>query len=369
MADQRKIQDGCLEIPSLVDLHVHFREPGNPEKETIGSGLQSALASGYGLVCTMPNLNPAPDCLENLKVQMDIISSLSSSRGSSSSSSLRGSRGSKGACQIMPFGCITKGRMGKEPADYKEMLPYVAGFSDDGSGVDDDALMEECMKRVAELGGLMVCHCEKGNGDDRQREWTEVERNIALSKKTGCRVHLCHISTKESIALIRKGKADGVKVSCETAPHYLLFSDDENQTLRQTPGGAYKMNPPIGTKEDRKALVEALCDGTIDVIATDHAPHTEDDKARGANGIVGLESAFPVMYTHFVRKGIITIDRLIDLMSLNALKILGIDAENWATVLMDVEHPFIIDASKFKSKGRCCPFDGWEVFGKFKGFK
>ena len=329
-------------IPALADLHVHFREPGYESKETILTGSMAAEAAGYGLVCTMPNLNPAPDCLENLKVQLDIIQ--------------RNAR-----VKVLPYGCITKGRAGKEPAEYAEMMPYVAGFSDDGSGIDDDELMEECMRRVASLGGLIVAHCEKGTGDDREREYTEVERDIRLAKKTGCRLHLCHISTKESLYYIRKGKADGVKVTCETAPHYLLFS-------RPVPdSGAFRMNPPIGEEADQKALIAALIDGTIDIIATDHAPHTEEEKSRGfrdsACGIVGLESALPVVYTFFVRTGIITMERMVDLMSRNAYRILGMTQPPYY-IKVDFATPFTLDATTFKSKGRSCPFDGMELYGK-----
>ena len=351
---------GRVRIPALVDLHVHFREPGNPEKETVLTGMQSALAGGYGLVCTMPNLSPAPDCLDNLQEQLRLISNqhLDSSE-----------------ITVLPYGCLTMGRKGSEPARFEEMMPYVAGFSDDGSGIEDDGVMEECMKRIAKLGGLVVAHCEKRGKDSlstvesewaavRRAEWTEVARNIELAKATGCRLHLCHISTKESIDIIRKAKSEGVKVTCETAPHYLLFEDTEDETLRNSEGGRFRMNPPIGTKTDREALVEALKDGTIDVIATDHAPHTAEDKRKGANGIVGLESAFPVMYTNFVRNGIISLERLVEVMSLNGLKILHLAAENWPMVEFDVETPFVIDSAKFRSKGRSCPFDGMEVYGR-----
>lgn len=359
---------GRIKIPALVDLHVHFREPGNPEKETILTGMQSAQAGGYGLVCTMPNLNPAPDCFDNLQKQLNIVKEQESSVN---------------GVTVLPYGCLTIGRKGKEPAKFDEMMPYVAGFSDDGSGIEDDEVMEECMKRIAKLGGLVVAHCEKreaGSGKCeveseweavRRAEWTEVERNIRLAKATGCRLHLCHISTKESIDIIRKAKSEGVNVSCETAPHYLLFEDTEEQALRNSEGGRFKMNPPIGTSADRKALVEALKDGTIDVIATDHAPHTVEDKKKGANGIVGLESAFPVMYTNFVRNGIISLERLVELMSLNGVKILQWSTANGQQstevrpmMEFDVETPFVIDSSKFKSKGRSCPFDGMEVYGR-----
>ncbi|MDO5447307.1 MAG: dihydroorotase [Prevotellaceae bacterium] len=332
----------CM-LPAFADLHVHFREPGYGYKETIASGSDAALHAGYGLVCTMPNVLPAPDCLENLRVQLDLIDR-------------------SAMMNVLPYGCITMGRKGLEPADYESMMPYVAGFSDDGSGVEDDDLMEECMRRIASLGGLLVAHCEKGDGDDRERESAEVERDIRLAKKTGCRLHLCHISTKDSIDHIRRGKAEGVNVSCETAPHYLLFTKD---VANGQPN--MKMNPPLGTIEDRAALVEALKDGTIDVIATDHAPHSEEEKSCGwdksMNGVVGLESAFPVMYTHFVRTGIITMDRLVDLMSNNAYKILRRPQPPYY-IKVDLETPYKIDASTFRSKGHSCPFDGMEVYGK-----
>ena len=331
-------------FPALADLHVHFREPGFEYKETIESGAKAAYSAGYGLVCTMPNLNPAPDCLDNLKIQLDAIQRC------------------KTAVSILPFGCITKNRQGREPADYESMLPYVAGFSDDGNGVEDDDVMEECMHRIASLGGLIVTHCEKGSGDDRERESAEVERNIRLARKTGCRLHLCHISTKESIEFIRRGKADGICVSCETAPHYLLFTKDD---VKGQPN--MKMNPPLGTADDRCALVEALKDGTIDVIATDHAPHSHEEKSNGwensLNGVVGLESAFPVVYTHFVKTGIISFNRFTDLMSRNAYKILHIEQPPYY-IRVDLSTPYIINSSKFLSKGHSCPFDGMLVQGK-----
>ena len=335
----------CM-LPAFADLHVHFREPGYAYKETIATGTDAALHGGYALVCTMPNLIPPPDCLENLKPQLEIIS-----------------RSAK--VRVLPYGCITKGRMGGEPADFESMMPYVAGFSDDGSGVEDDDVMEECMRRIARLGGLIVTHCEKGDGDDRTREYTEVERNIRLAQKTGCRLHLCHISTKESIEHIRRGKADGVNVTCETAPHYLVFTQDS--CCRMDRSSRMKMNPPLGTEEDREALVEALKDGTIDVIATDHAPHSEEEKNQGwersMNGVVGLESAFPVIYTHFVRNGVISMGRLVDLMSNNAYRILGIKQPPYY-IKVDLGSPYKIDSSTFRSKGHSCPFDGMEVWGK-----
>ncbi|MCQ2076784.1 MAG: dihydroorotase [Bacteroidaceae bacterium] len=331
-------------IPALADLHVHFREPGFEYKETILSGAQAAENAGYGLVCTMPNLIPAPDCLENLKIQLEAIQRC------------------KTMVKILPYGCITKNRQGYEPADYESMYPYVAGFSDDGNGVEDEDLMEECMRRIASLGGLIVAHCEKGNGNDREREYTEVERNIRLAKKTGCRLHLCHISTKESIEFISKGKAEGVNVTCETAPHYLLFTADDTKGQPNM-----KMNPPLGTFEDRQVLVEAMKNGTIDVIATDHAPHSQDEKNRGwndsLNGVVGLESAFPIMFTSFVNTGIISFNRLIDLMSNNAYKILHIKQPPYY-IKVDISTPYNIDSSQFMSKGHSCPFDGMKVIGK-----
>ncbi len=331
-------------FPALADLHVHFREPGFEYKETIESGAKAAFSAGYGLVCTMPNLNPAPDCIENLKIQLDAIQRC------------------KTAVNILPFGCITKNREGREPADYESMMPYVAGFSDDGNGVDDDDVMEECMHRIASLGGLIVTHCEKGSGDDREREYTEVERNIRLAKKTGCRLHLCHISTRESIEFIRRGKADGVCVTCETAPHYLLFTKDDAKGQSNM-----KMNPPLGTADDRNVLVEALKDGTIDVIATDHAPHSAEEKSHGwegsQNGVVGLESAFPVIYTYFVKTGVISFSRFIDLMSKNAYSILQIEQPPYY-IKVDLSTSYIIDSSKFHSKGHSCPFDGMQVQGK-----
>lgn len=357
--------DGMVRIPALVDLHVHLREPDCPQKETIKSGTQAAKAGGYSVVCAMPNVKPAPDCLANLKVQLDIINR-------------------DAEVKVLPYGCITMGRMGKEPARYEELMPYVAGFSDDGTGIEDDDLMRECMTRIAGLGGLIVTHCEKepplslpeGRSKNlcsadfseawqkvRMAEACEVGRNIRLAKETGCRLHLCHISTKESLDFIRKAKAEGVNVTCETAPHYLVF---DTSMKDDSWDGRFKMNPPVGTPLDREALIEALKDGTIDVIATDHAPHTSEEKSKGfvnsLNGIIGLETAFPVMYTNFVRTGIITMERLVELMSLNARKILGLDIDSYIDV--DLETPYVIDPEQFRSKGRSCPFEGMRVFGK-----
>lgn len=342
----------CFYMPGFVDLHVHLREPGNIEKETVLTGTKAAKTGGFSLICAMPNITPAPDCLENLKVELDIINK-------------------DAQMKVLPFGCITKGRAGKEPAEYEEMMPYVAGFSDDGSGIEDDEVMKECMTRIARLGGLLVAHCEKHNPSTHLHsdEAREVERNIALAKETGCRLHLCHISTKESVNLIRQAKKDGVDVSCETAPHYLMFDTEMLKEILSNDGvdgGAYKMNPPIGTSEDRQALIEGLKDGTIDVIATDHAPHTAEEKSKGfeksLNGIVGMESSFPVMYTYFVKTGIISMERLIDLMSRNARKILRYEDD--ITIKADLTTEFTIDANSFESKGHSCPFNGMKVYGK-----
>ena len=354
---------GFIRIPALVDMHVHFREPGFSQKETILSGSSAAMCSGYSDVFTMPNLNPAPDSIDNLNIQKGIIAR----------NSLIG---------VHPYATITLDRKGEgELVNIKELAPLVPGFSDDGCGVQSEDLMRRAMEQCAEAGSIIVEHCEVNSllhngyihagvyarthghrGICSESEWREVERNIRLSEETGCHLHICHISTKESVQLIREAKARGVKVTCETAPHYLLLNE---RCMGED--GCWKMNPPLRGVDDQMALLAGTQDGTIDVIATDHAPHTDEEKSRGlehsAFGIVGIECAFPLMYTYLVRTGFITLDRLVELMSTRAREIMGLPiGTSWAT--FEVETPYEIDPRRFISKGHSTPFAGWQVYGR-----
>jgi len=351
-------------LPGLVDMHVHFREPGYSYKETIRTGAQAGAAGGFTTVCTMPNLNPAPDDVENLKRQLDIIR--------------------LDACiDVIPYATITKKRMGHEPVDYNMLAPWVAGFSDDGTGVQDEEVMRRAMKGIAPTGKILAAHCEvesllnKGyihdgeyaranchRGICSESEWREVERDIRLAEATRCRLHICHISTKESVELIRKAKAKGVKVTCETGPHYLTFCDED---LKEE--GRFKMNPPIRSRADRDALRQGVIDGTIDVIATDHAPHSFEEKSKGleksAMGVVGLETSFAATYTTMVASGMITFGQLVNLMSVNPRKILGLPGTDGIKTgdkaditLIDINETRTVNPLLFKSKGKATPYEG-----------
>ena len=349
-------------FPGFADVHVHLREPGFSYKERIYTGSRAASRGGYTAVCTMPNLSPFPDTLENLKVQLDIIKKDS-------------------AIRIIPYGCITKGESGNELSDMEDMAPYVVAFSDDGKGVQAGSMMEEAMYRAKALGKMIVAHCEdnslldggyihKGNyakehghrGICSESEWKQIERDLELAKKTGCAYHVCHISTKESVQLIRDAKKDGVDVSCETAPHYLLLDDS---FLKED--GRFKMNPPLRDKTDREALLEGICDGTIDVVATDHAPHSAEEKSKGlkdsAMGIVGIETAFPLLYTYLVKKNVISLDRLMELIRYTPYRRFGIP-ENGDFTVFDLGCEYRIDPKDFLSMGKSTPFEGWKVYGK-----
>ena len=351
-------------IPGLVDMHVHFREPGFSYKETIGSGSRAALRGGFTTICTMPNLDPVPDSVENLRRQTEIIER-------------------DAVATVIPFASITRGRLGKELVDYAALAPFVAGFSDDGSGVQDEGVMREAMERIASTGKILAAHCEvdslleggyvhkselltsKGHrGICSESEWKEIERDIRLAEEAGCRLHICHISTKEGVALVREAKRRGVKVTCETAPHYLVFCDED---VRED--GRFKMNPPLRERTDLEALREGLADGTIDVIATDHAPHSAEEKSRGleksAMGIVGLETAFPAVYTYLVETGVISLDRLIDAMALRPSEILRIKPSfPHDAVLVDLEAEADTDPEHFLSKGKATPFAGMKLRGR-----
>lgn len=339
-------------LPGFVDVHVHFREPGFEYKETIATGSRAAARGGYTTVCTMPNLNPAPDSVENLKLQLDKIAS-------------------DAVVKVLPFATITKGQKGSgELTDYAsfEGLP-IAGFSDDGRGVQAGELMEEAMRRIADTGQILSEHCELNHLlPSPESEWREVERNIALSEKTGCPFHVCHVSTKESVELVRQAKARGLNVTCETAPHYLTLCDED---VRDE--GRFKMNPPLRTRKDLEALIEGIKDGNIDMIATDHAPHSAEEKSKGFQGsmmgIIGLETAFPVLYTHLVETGIISLEKLVDLMSTAPRRRFGFGGglevgQPADLTVVDLEEEYTIDPQTFESMGRCTPFEGWKVKGR-----
>ena len=348
-------------IPGLCDVHVHFREPGFSYKETIRTGSMAAAAGGYTDVLTMPNLSPVPDSVENLEAELGIIRR-------------------DAVIGVHPYGAITVGEKGECLSDMAGMSPNVAAFSDDGRGVQSAEMMEAAMTEAKRLGKIIAAHCEvnslldggyihKGGyaaahghrGISSESEWRQIERDISLSKKTGCPYHVCHISTAESVALIRAAKRDGVDITCETGPHYLILDDS---CLKED--GRYKMNPPLRSKRDREALIEGLLDGTVDMIATDHAPHSAEEKSRGleksAFGIVGLETAFPLMYTHFVRTGIITLERLVELMSDNPRRRFNIPLGGGYSV-WNLGEEYTVDPSEFLSKGRATPFAGERLFG------
>ena len=361
--------DNCRIVPGLVDVHVHLREPGFSYKETMATGTAAAARGGYTAVCAMPNLDPVPDSAEHLAAELEAIR-----RGAS--------------VAVYPYGALTVGERGEEMADIAALAGSVAAFSDDGRGVQSADMMRECMRAVAGTGKILAAHCEVNallnggyihdgeyarahghRGICSESEWREVERDLSLAAETGCAFHVCHVSTKESVELIRQAKRRGVDVTAETAPHYLLLTDADLQE-----DGRFKMNPPLRGEADRAALIEALLDGTIDMIATDHAPHSAEEKSRGleksAMGVVGLECAFAVLYTGLVETGVLTLERLTELMSCapaRRFKLPGgeIKAGSPANLaVFDTDTEYTIDPAKFASKGRATPFEGWRVKGK-----
>ena len=360
--------DNCLVVPGLVDVHVHLREPGFSYKETIKSGTEAAARLGYAAVCAMPNLSPVPEDAATLAQELDLIAR-------------------DAAIDVLPYGAITRGQKGAKLADMAAMAPYVCGFSDDGHGVQSAELMREAMLEAGRLGRPIAAHCEDNSllrggyihdgeyaaahghrGICSESEWGPIERDIGLLRGTGCAYHVCHISTAESAELIRRAKAEGLDISCETAPHYLLLSDAELQE-----DGRFKMNPPLRGEADRLALIEALRDGTIDMIATDHAPHSAEEKSRGleksAFGITGLETAFPVLWTGLVEPGIIGRERLTELMSTAPARRFGIESgielgKPASLAVFDVSTTYTIDPAAFASKGRATPFEGRQVRGR-----
>ena len=351
-----------FKFPGFCDVHVHFREPGFSYKETIKTGSLAAAHGGYTAVCTMPNLDPVPDSLEHLKVEEDIIKR-------------------DAVIGVYPYAAITIGQKGEKLADMEDLADRVVAFSDDGKGVQSESMMREAMQKAKSLGKMIVAHCEVNEllhggyihdgsyarahghkGICSESEWQEIERDLRLSKETGCAYHVCHISCKESVDLIRRAKAEGVDVTCETAPHYLLM--DEND-LRED--GRFKMNPPLRSEDDRKALIEGIQDGTIDCIATDHAPHSEAEKAKGlkdsAMGIVGIETAFPLLYTGLVHTGVISMERLLELICFAPRARFGLPVGDDYTI-WDMSEEYVIDSKKFLSKGKITPFAGWKVLGR-----
>ena len=354
--------DKYIVFPGFCDVHVHFREPGYFYKETIRTGSLAAAHGGYTAVCTMPNLNPVPDCRANLSLQLSIINIDS-------------------VINVYPYGSITAGEKGEKLSDMDALAGKVVAFSDDGRGVQSADMMRQAMLKAKSLGKMIVAHCEDNSllfggyihdgkycaenghkGICSESEWRQIERDISLAKETGCAYHVCHISCKESVELIRQAKADGVDISCETAPHYLLL--DENDLIDD---GRFKMNPPLRSSEDRLALIEGIKDGTIDIIATDHAPHSAEEKSKGlagsAFGIVGLEIAFPVLYTGLVMTGVITLDKLIDLICVNPRRRFGIKPDKGFTV-WKLDDEYAVDPGKFLSKGKATPFEGKKVYGR-----
>lgn len=357
-------------IPGFVDVHTHLREPGFSYKETIKTGSMAGARAGYNILLTMPNLDPPPDCVENLKVQTDIIER-------------------DAVIDVIPFGTITKGRKGVgEVVDFESMADKVAGYSDDGTGVQTKELMEKAMIECARLGKIISAHCEvndllKGGyihdgeycrahyhkGICSESEWEQIERDCRLAEKTGCHYHVCHISAKESVDIIRKAKARGVKVTCETGPHYLTMCDEDLQEH-----GRFKMNPPLRSESDKQALIEGVLDGTIDVIATDHAPHSDEEKSRGLEkslmGVVGLETAFAVLNTKLVKTGVISLERLIYMMSVRPRRIFGLsggriaEGEEANLALIDADKEWVVNPDEFVTMGRATPFESWTVQGE-----
>ena len=349
-------------LPGFCDVHVHFREPGFSYKETILSGCQAAAHGGYTTVCTMPNLNPVPDTKAHLQEQLSLIQK-------------------EATIQVFPFGAITIGEKGEELSAMEEMSSGVIAFSDDGRGVQSAEMMREAMQRAKSLGMIITAHCEDNSllfggyihdgiyakehghkGICSESEWGQIKRDLALAKETGCAYHVCHISTRESVELIRAAKKEGVDVTCETAPHYLLLNENDLQE-----DGCFKMNPPLRSREDQKALLEGIQDGTMDMIATDHAPHSAEEKAKGlkdsAFGIVGLEIAFPLLYTYLVKENVISLEKLIDLMVMNPRKRFGIVDDDSYSV-WDLNEEYVIDPKEFLSKGKATPFVGTKVSGR-----
>ena len=348
-------------FPGFCDVHVHFREPGFSYKETMVSGSAAAARGGYTDVCTMPNLNPVPDSVEHLRQQIDLIP--------------------QGGIHVHPYASITVGQRGEALADLEDMAPHCIAFSDDGRGVQSEEMMRAAMMEAKRLGKMIVAHCEDNSllyggyihdgayaaahghrGICSESEWGPIARDLKLVKEIGCAYHVCHISCKESVDLIRKAKAEGVNVTCETAPHYLTMDDSVLQE-----DGRFKMNPPLRSAADREALIQGIVDGTIDCIATDHAPHSAEEKAKGlegsAFGVVGLETAFPAVYTHLVRPGIITLEQAVRCLTVNPRQRFDIP-DNDSFTVWELEHPFTVNPDEFHTLGRATPYAGQALYGR-----
>lgn len=360
--------EGCIVTYGLADVHVHLREPGYSAKETIATGTRAAARGGVTTVCSMPNLQPAPDAPETIAIEQRLIDEQS-------------------IIEVLPFATISSNRAGRELADIEALKPLSVGYSDDGNGIQTEELMRKAMQRISAIDGIISAHCEDDSllhagyihdgeyaqahghkGICSESEWGPIKRDVKLAEEEKCRYHVCHISTKESVAIIRKAKQSCCHISCETAPHYLVLCDAD---LKEE--GRFKMNPPLRGAEDRAALIEGIQDGTIEVIATDHAPHTAEEKSRGlkgsAMGIVGIETSFAICYTHLVRKGVITIEKLIALMSENPRRIFRLGGamrvgERADIAVFDTREPYTIDPAEFQSMGKATPFEGEEVYGR-----
>ena len=360
--------EGCVVTYGLADVHVHLREPGYSAKETIATGTRACAHGGVTTVCSMPNLQPAPDAPETIAVQQQMIDE-------------------QAVIEVLPFATISSKRAGRELADIEALRPLSVGYSDDGNGIQTEPLMRQAMQRIAAVDGIIAAHCEDDSllhagyihdgeyarehghkGICSESEWGPIKRDVKLAEEEGCRYHVCHISTKESVEIIRNAKQSCAHISCETAPHYLVLCDENLQEE-----GRFKMNPPLRAKEDRAALIEGIKDGTIEVIATDHAPHTAEEKSRGLKGsmmgIVGIETSFAICYTHLVRKGVISIEKLIALMSENPRRIFRLGGamkvgERADIAVFNITEPYKINPAEFVSMGKATPFEGEEVYGR-----
>lgn len=357
-------------FPGLIDVHTHLREPGFEYKETIETGTMAAARGGFTSICAMPNLKPTPDSIEHLQVELEAIEKTAK-------------------VNVYPYGAITESENGKKLSNMEEISDKIVAFSDDGKGVQSEEMMKEAMTKSKKLGKIIAAHCEVDSllnggyihdgeyakqhnhrGISSESEWKEIERDVELAKITGAKYHVCHVSTKESVEIIRNAKKNGIDVTCETAPHYLVLTDIDLQE-----NGFFKMNPPLRSKEDQEALIEGIKDGTIDMIITDHAPHSLEEKSKGleksAMGIIGLETSFPLIYTYLVRKNIISLEKAIELMNINPGKRFNIGTkieigEKADLSIFDLNEEYIIDSNEFASKGRNTPFNGYSVYGKCK---
>lgn len=360
---------GTIIIPGLADVHVHLREPGFFYKESIATGSESGARAGYTALCAMPNLDPVPDCLRNLRQELDIIARTARTG-------------------VYPYGALTVGEKGEELAEIEELAPHVVGFSDDGKGVQSEDMMREAMTRVKACGKVIAAHCEVNalldggyihdgdyarahghKGISSESEWRMVERDVALAAETGVKYHVCHVSSAESVDIIRRAKAAGADVTCETAPHYLVLTDED---LRDE--GRFKMNPPVRGARDREALLRGLADGTVDIVATDHAPHSDEEKSKGLKGslmgVIGLEYAFPVLYTELVMTGKLSLERLVYAMSTAPARRFGLaggdirDGAPANLAVIDLSREWTVRGAESASKGSATPFEGKKVFAK-----